>query len=179
MKKLLFTLCAILLSVGAYAQKGQSAVGLNLNASPLMEKGVSLTNFGLSAKYQYGITDAVRAEATLGYDFKAKGASLFEAGVNAHYLFKISEKAKIYPIVGLGYANIKAGGWYDYDDNSRSSRHDDDDDYSATTSKFYFNAGAGAEYALTSHLSANIEIKYQYIKMFSRLPISLGVTYKF
>lgn len=163
MKKLLIVLCAAALSLGAYAQKGTSAVGLNLNVTPSLEKNAKLTNFGVAAKYQYNFTDGFRGEVDLGYDFKAKGISVFEAGINLNYLFNIGEKFKIYPIVGVGYANLKASGFGG----------------SASTNKIYVNAGLGLEYDLTEHFAVNLEAKYQYIKDFSRMPISIGVAYKF
>lgn len=180
-------MCAIMLSIGAFAQKGEQAVGINLNVSPCLESGASLTNFGLSAKYQYGITDAIRVEGALGYDFKAKGVGIFEVGANAHYLFNVTDKIKIYPLVGLGYANVSGWG---YDTSCKVTGFNPvtgepiveklgDDSDSGSASKVYFNVGAGAEYALTDRFGINFELKYQYIKDFSRLPISLGVTYKF
>ena len=39
--------------------------------------------------------------------------------------------------------------------------------------------GVGGQYDLNDKLAVNLEIKYQYIKNFNRLPISLGVAYKF
>ena len=164
MKKLLFLFCAMAISLGAFAQKGESAVGINLNVSPCLEEGASLTNFGIAAKYQYGITDALRGEAVLGYDFKAKGVGFFELGVNVDYLFKVANNFKVYPLVGLGYANAIFG-------------EDGDDDLS--TSRLYVNVGVGAEYSLTERIAVCIEAKYQYMKDFSRLPITLGVAYKF
>ena len=180
MKKLLVILSAMALSIGAFAQKGESAVGINLNASPCLEKGASLTNYGVAAKYRYGITDALRGEAVVGYDFKAKGFGFFEAGINVDYLFDLSSKFAVYPLVGLGYANIQGG--YDDDDDYgyyRSYGYDDDDDDSTSLSRFYFNVGIGAEYMVTNHIAVNLEVKYQYIQNFSRLPISLGIAYKF
>lgn len=178
-------MCAIMLSIGAFAQKGEQAVGINLNVSPCLESGASLTNFGISAKYQYGITDAIRVEGALGYDFKSKGIGIFEVGANAHYLFNVTDKIKIYPLVGLGYANVSGsyGGTYTVtgmDFNTGEPKWEQTEKGgSSSMSKFYFNIGAGAEYALTDRFGINFELKYQYIKDFSRLPISLGVTYKF
>lgn len=189
-------MCAMMLSVAAFAQKGESAVGINLNATPCLESGASLTNFGIAAKYQYNFTDPIRVEAVLGYDFKAKGVSVFEVGVNGHWLFNIGSKIKVYPIVGLGYANVKGlfsvgdiefDDDYDYDyikkySDCASRSYDDDDediDISDSSSKFYFNVGVGGEYAITDHLSACLEVKYQGISHFNRLPITIGVAYKF
>lgn len=39
--------------------------------------------------------------------------------------------------------------------------------------------GVRGEHAITSKLSAGLEIKYQYVKDFQRLPITIGATYHF
>ena len=64
MKKLFLMLCVALVSVGAFAQKGEQRVGLNLNY------GTEVANVGLGAKYQYGLTDAIRLEGGFDYFFK-------------------------------------------------------------------------------------------------------------
>lgn len=180
MKKVLFVACAFMLSIGAFAQKGQSAVSVNFGATPCLEQGVSLTNYGVAAKYQYGFTDGLRGEVVLSYDFKSEGIGFLEAGINVDYLFNIGSKFAIYPLIGVGYANIQGGIDFDFDDYSlRKSKKYDDDDYSSSINRFYVNAGLGAEYMISKHVGINLEVKYQYIKNFSRLPISLGVTYKF
>lgn len=199
MKRILF-LATLLIAVvsSVSAQKGQSAVGINLGAAPCLESGASLTNFEIGAKYQYGITDAIRLEGDLSYGFKSKGMDVFEISANAHYLFNIGDKIKVYPLVGIGYGHVGgdfSGGdidididipdiksrayaypGYNPDDEIDSS---DNDSSASSANKFLFNVGAGAEYALTSKLSVGIEVKYQYMSHFSRLPINLGVTYKF
>lgn len=197
-------MCAMAMSLATFAQKGESRVGLNLNISPCMESGASLTNFGLAAKYQYGLTDHFRLEGVIGYDFKAKGVGVFEVGANVHYLFKIGEKMKIYPIAGIGYANVSGIVSFDeaeYNaakDNYNAAKdnynkfygqatgsYDDEDDeidgksLSKSQSKFYYNLGAGFEYDFTNRLSASVELKWQGMKWFNRLPISIGVSYKF
>lgn len=209
MKRILF-LATLLIAVvsSVSAQKGQSAVGINLGAAPCLESGVSLTNFEIGAKYQYGITDAIRLEADLSYGLKSKGIDVFEVSANAHYLFNIGEKIKVYPLVGIGYGHI-GGGFsnndieYDYTPSTDDQEYDfysrayvdkdgnvvtgnkgeepgkNDDGNSTSANKFLFNVGAGAEYALSSKLSVGLELKYQYMSHFSRLPITVGVTYQF
>ena len=160
MKKYLLVALFTIFGAGAFAQKGVIGFGVNFNYTPCLEDGADLNHFGVSGKMQYGITDALRGEFVLGYDFEEKGISVFETGANLHYLFNITDKFRVYPIVGVGYANLnyKYGG---------------DDD------KVYINGGAGAEYDITSCISVGAEVKYQFIEDFNRLPISLGVTYKF
>lgn len=198
MKKVLLSFCVAISALCASAQSaGDMAAGLNLGVAPSLESGKSVTNFGLGAKFQYNVTDPIRLEADLDYWFKAKGVDVFDITVNAHYLFHFGEKLSVYPLIGIGYAHLGAGsakGGYD------SGYNDNDNDWSAwaaaasgypgamptapeskssSASKFVLNVGVGAGYSLTEKISVGAEIKYQYIKDFSRLPISVGVTYKF
>ena len=177
-------------------EKGDFAFGLNFGVAPCLESGASLTNLGIGAKLQYNVSDPVRLEAAFDYGFKDKGFDIMTVGINGHYIFKVGEKFNIYPLVGVGYARLGYSldmGSFDYDDdlwanNSRYGYYDDDDnddddmdleDMTSSASKFYFNAGVGAEYALSNKFSIGVEAKYQYMKGFSRLPISIGVSYKF
>ncbi len=172
------------MSVTAFAQKGESAVGVSLGYTPVLQSGVSVSNFGLSARYQYGITDALRGEAIVGYDFKDNGMSFFTVGVNAHYLFNVGQKLQVYPLVGFGYANCKGSVSVEDEGDSRNNYYNNSDEEYAmieggSEGKFYYNVGLGAQYPLTDRLSANLEVKFQGIKDCNRLPISIGVIYKF
>ena len=186
MKKYLVAMCMTLVGLCASAQeKGDMAAGLNVGVAPCLESGASVTNFGIGAKFQYNVTNPIRLEAAFDYGFKNKGMAVMTLGVNAHYIFNLGEKFNVYPLVGLGYAHLGggvSGGDYDYDysyDWSRSSNFESEESGSSSASKFFFNVGVGAEYALNDKLSVGAEIKYQYIKDFNRLPINIGVTYKF
>lgn len=175
MKRVILSILVALTGMCAFAQKGQVATGVNVSYTPCLEKGVSFNNFGLSAKLQYGFTKSLRGELLVGYDFENKGISLFHASGNFHYLISVSERFKVYPVVGAGYGILFA-------DLGKISVH---------KGKFLINAGLGSEYDITDHLSIGIELKYQYItdfssqkkyqylKELSRLPISLGMAYKF
>lgn len=162
MKKLLLVALLALIGTSAFAQKEVIGVGLNFHYTPCLEDGADLNHIGVSGKFQYGITDAIRGEMQIGYDFKEKDISVFEAGVNLHYLFNITDKFRVYPIVGVGYANIN----YDF-----IVEQSDDE--------VYVNGGLGAEYDIANNFALSVEGKYQYIKDFTRLPISVGLIYKF
>lgn len=182
-------MCIALVGLCASAQqKGDMAVGLNLGVAPCLEKNASLTNFGIGAKFQYNVTKPIRLEADVDYWFKDKGMDVFDVSANVHYIFNFGEKLSVYPLVGIGYGRVGFGGFsFDEDDFDYYSRgwlddlDDDYEDYEGGTSanKFLFNVGVGAEYALSSRFSVGLEIKYQYMKDFSRLPISIGATYRF
>ena len=191
MKKVIIALCMLLTgAVASYAQEGQMAVGINLGVAPCLETG-GPTNFGLGAKFQYNVTDPIRVEANLEYWFKAKEVSVFDVYANIHYLIPIADKFKLYPLAGIGYANLHMStpkieipdipnipGIPGLDLDDILGELEDVDD-SANASRFLFNIGVGAEYDITDNLTANFEFYYQYMKDFNRLPIKLGIAYKF
>ena len=154
MKKfLLIAVLSALVSFGASAQQGVAAVGVNLNFSPCVESGAS----------HNPITDGLRGEIQAAYDFKKDYVSVFTGAVNFHYLFNLGERFQLYPILGLGYGNI----------------HTSLGDLSDNASKFLFNVGVGGEVAVAKHFAISLEAKFQYMKYFKRVPISLGFAYKF
>lgn len=204
MKKFLLSACVALAAAGiASAQEGQMAAGINLGVVPSLEKNLDVTNFQLGAKFQYGITDAIRAEADLEYGFKSKGISVFDVTVNGHYLIDVAPKFKLYPLVGIGYASVKQswGGNVSFSDFLEDYGYSEDyfdklpgyvqdkiedefdklagKSHSESVSRFVFNVGLGGEYDVTDNIAVNLEFKYQYMKDFSRMPILLGVSYKF
>ena len=54
-----------------------------------------------------------------------------------------------------------------------------DNDHSESWDKFAFNVGIGAEYEIARNLAADFEFKYQYMQDYGRLPILVGLSYKF
>lgn len=180
MKKLLMIVSFIALGiVTAFAQKGEKAIGINLGY------GSEVSNVGLGAKFRYGITDAIRTEASFDYFFKKDGLSMWDINLNAHYLFHLSDKLNVYPLAGLTYTNWKMAG-YDIDlgnfegfGNDWGDYVEDSTDESSKSGKFGVNLGAGIEYGLTSNLSIGFEVKYQLIADFNQAVLGIGVAYKF
>lgn len=186
MKKIFFVITLCVIALGAHAQKGEKAVGIGLNY------GTEISNLGFGAKFQYGVTDAIRTEASFDYFLKKDGASMWDINVNVHYLFPVADKFKVYPLVGLTYANSKVDmGW----SNDSMSPEDIQDlidagiinDASEITgetsseneSRVGVNLGAGIQYDLSSKFAINFEVKYQLIKDFNQAVFGLGVAYKF
>ena len=187
MKKLFMV--AIILMVGvsvAMAQKDVKAVGLNLNY------GSEIKNVGIGAKFQYGITDAVRGEASFNYYLEKDGLSMWDLNANIHYLIDVAEKIKVYPLAGIGYANFKSSWGFEYDEEydygdyyslkSRNGWDYDEEDMeggSVNSGEIVVNLGVGAEYQLNEKLSIGAELKYQIIDNFNQIVLGVGVTYKF
>ncbi len=192
MKKVFFALClAVAGFSAANAQEGQMAAGINIGVAPSLEGEGSPTNFGIGAKFQYNVTDPIRVEADVEYWFKSKGISVFDISANVHYLIPIIDNLRIYPLVGIGYANCHFSGMDidipeinlpdipGVDLSGMLGSLERDIDTSSNASRFLFNIGAGAEYDITENLVANFEFKYQYLKDFNRMPIQIGIAYKF
>lgn len=180
MKKLLLLVAILMAGMSVYAQKGVKAVGLNL------DYGTEISNVGFTGKFQYGITNAIRVEPAFTYYLKKDGVNLWDITANVHYLFNVTPKFTVYPLVGIGYAHTKASfsddledympdGWsMNYEGEEMS-----DDEGSSSSGNFCANFGAGAEYKLTDKLSIGAEFKYQLIDNFNQFVIGIGATYKF
>ena len=69
MRKLFLTAVIALLSIGAFAQEGRAYLGGQL-AYP-----TDIESLGVGLKGGYGITDAIRAQATFDYFLKKNNAS--------------------------------------------------------------------------------------------------------
>lgn len=149
-------------SVPAFAEQGDPALGLNLGVAPSVSD-LSYTNFGLGLKFQYGLTDHLRGEAEFTYWCESNSISAFELAVNFHYMFDVVNRFQMYPIIGLGYGQPRC------ETNIGKVSYD----------RFLFNLGVGGEYEFSSHWVGTAELKYQYMKDFSRLPITVGIAYKF
>lgn len=179
MRKLFFTFIVSLISICSFAQtKGDKAVGINLSYA------TKNSNIGIGVKGQYNITDAIRTEASFDYFLKKDGLTVWDINVNAHYLFPVANKIKIYPLAGLTYTHWnssfsfevpKIAGYY----GSYGNDEDYDLDSSSSTGKIGVNLGGGASYELTDQLLLNAEIKYQLISDYNQAVFSVGIAYKF
>ena len=159
MKKLFLILALCFVSVAGFAQRqGDVAVGGNIGIAPCIEKDMNFTNFGLGLKAQYNVSDPVRLEMDLDYWATDKQKGVVDLTANVQYLFKIVDDFMVYPTVGIGYGHLNGN-----------------DVWSAN--RFVINAGVGGEYRFNSKISCGLEIKYQYMKDFQRLPITIGMTY--
>lgn len=156
MKKFLTIAIVALLGVAtASAQKGQMAVGGNLLY------GTEINSVGLGAKFQYGIIDHLRGEASFNYYFQNKGFRMWDLNANAHYLFDITEKFRAYPLAGLTVVNKS---YADIDDS---------------ITRFGLNLGGGCEYDVTPNVVLNAEFKYSIVSTIDQAVFSVGAAYKF
>lgn len=169
MKKLFVTISLALISLGAFAQKGEQNVGAHLLY------GTDMEIFGVGVKYQNNLTDAIRLEGVFDYYPKSDGFSMFDVNVNGHYLFPITDKVTLYPLVGINYTHWKQS-LFDGDDEDEWF-YDDEEDVSMNDGSIGLNIGGGVQYKLTDKIRIGAELKYQTISGFNTPVVGFGVTY--
>lgn len=152
------------MSVQAQSVKGDMAAGVNLAYGT--KDGFS--NFGIGAKFQYNLSDAIRIEPSATYFLKKDYTKMWDVNVNFHYLFNVAEKFTVYPLAGVSLVGVK----FDFGDF-------DFGEVSASDTKFGANLGAGAQYWLTESFALNFDVKYQIVSDFDRPVFSLGGVVKF
>lgn len=168
----------LFISTSVFAQqKGEMAVGLNLNYGT----NSTLSNMGLGAKFQWTVINNLRLEPSFNYyfgkSFEFVQYNMWDAGINAHYLFPIGNEKRfmLYPLVGIGLLGMSV----DYDGEFEGLYDEVYNVGSYSSSDFAFNIGGGVEYLLTDRISLGAEIKYQIVSGWNRPIFTLGATYKF
>lgn len=165
MKRLLTIVSVILVSLGAFAQKGEKNIGAHVLY------GTEIEQFGLGAKFQYNVTDAIRLEAVGDYFPESDDWSMFDINLNGHYLFHFANKFIAYPLVGINYTRVTVdlsdlNDGYIYEDLGKES-----------DGSIGFNIGGGIQYNLTDKLRIGAELKYQTISGWNTPMIGIGLTY--
>lgn len=159
-------MCVVLLSVGAYAQeKGTFAVGAELGYGTSSD----VKTLGPGIKAQYNFTDNIRGELGATYWFKKDHISSVDVYANAHYLLKLADSFKIYPLAGVGYASTKRHEFTDADNRLHDSH---------TSTDIFFTAGAGLQLDMTDNFGFNAEYRYQ-MNVGSRSMFAAGIFYRF
>lgn len=191
MKKLLLIVCAMTLSLGAFAQKGKSEVGINFDIAPTFSTKPVSANIGVGAKYRYGISNKFRLDANFTYLFPSlteldeeefDKIKMWDVNVNIQYLLKLKDKLTFYPLVGLGYIDVSCKDDYDSKGNPIQDANHDKDliDAGGKSHNIVLNVGAGLEYTISEHLNAGIELKYPVmVSHVDPVIFTLGVCYKF
>ena len=137
----------MLMSIGAFAQDGKMALGVNLGFAAY---GDSYYPFGLGVKGQYELIKNVRAEAAANYWLPKNSSGVMDINVNLHYLIELSDGAHFYPIAGVCYSSTHGDTWKTLTGGQEQM--------------FGFNVGAGVEYFLSETIKVNADLKYQHSK---------------
>ena len=143
MKKIILIMAVIFgFAANANAQAGKSAVGVDFNIGT----GDSYTNYGIGAKYQYGLTDAWRGEVDFNYYFKKDFVTYWDADIDIQYVFNLGA-INVYPLAGLSFIGMSV-------DASQLIPG-----ASTTATSFGMNYGAGIEYPISDSFKLSAEFK--------------------
>lgn len=157
MKKLMLMAVMMLMSIGAFAQAGKMAVGTQLGYAGY---GDGYNPFGIGAKFQYGLTDAIRGELSYNYWFPKDDLGCWDANLNFHYLVDLADNMKVYPLAGVTLVGFHG-------------------DHSTSDKPIGFNIGAGLQYMVSQDIYLFAEAKYQSAKKTITNEYSyMGYTYK-
>ncbi len=161
----------VMTTVTANAQeKGDMAAGVKLGFAT--SNGYS--HLGAGAKFQYNILDPLRLEGSFTYFLpKEMGGglvsaktSMWDASVNAHWLFGLGDKVNLYPLAGLGIFGVT------------SKAEVLGIGASVSTNDFALNLGGGVDFKISQSIALNAEAKYM-IAGGGLLVLSAGVGFMF
>ena len=172
MRKLFLTAVIALLSIGAFAQEGQAYLGGQL-AYP-----TDIKSLGIGVKGGYGITDAIRTQATFDYFLKKDNVSCWDLNLDVHYLFPLGDNIKVYPLAGLTYLRCSVDGFTQTVSTPAGSITVGSNE-SYSDGNLGVNLGGGFQYDLSEKFALNAEVKFQIIKNSNQGVISAGFLYKF
>lgn len=153
MKRILFSLLLVFVTLTVSAQQGTQSVGFNVGYA------FDSNNATLGLDYRYNITDSWRLAPSMTMLVKNDGLSAFALDMNAHYVFPIAEMVGFYPLAGLSLSFWDFAG------------------YDAT--RFGANLGLGAEVYATSNVTVGLEVKYNIISDFDQALAAVRVAYSF
>ncbi len=159
MKKLFLVALLAIISIGAYAQKGQGNQQLGFNIGYAFDS----ENATLGVDYRYNITDAIRFNPGVTYFTKNDGLSAWAIDMNLHYVVPLGDSFSFYPLAGLDLSFWKFGH----------------KDYSDNATRFGANIGLGGEFYATSLLTVGVDLKYNIIKDFDQAMFAVRVGYNF
>ena len=164
MKKVLFTICMMLMGTVAFAQQGDMFVGGNVSY------GTDAEMLGIGPKFQYTFIENWRGEASFNYFLEKNDVNVMDFNANVHYLIPITGNLTLFPLGGLCYYYVSGDEIEIYEGHSRKTSYSD--------GKLGINLGCGIEYPITDRLKATGETKYQFVDKFDQLVFSIGLAWK-
>lgn len=178
MKKTIMLALALLMSAGAFAQRGEMSIGLRgsyfqeESGSFWSNSGGYKDHFGVGLQFTYGITDGLRVAPGVNYFFKHEGLTAFDANVDLHYLIPIVPRLKVYPILGASIVYKKSEIVFEPSPGEQIPHTNEDTEGGV-------NLGAGVQFDLCRNWFVNADYTYKAVSNVERGYVSLGVGFRF
>lgn len=174
MKKVIALMGFLALGLGnTFAQdvEKKHAAGVDINYATQVD------NVGIGVKYQWKVGKKKRLyiEPNFHYYLPKNGMKVLDVGVNFKWAFKLIDKLKVYPLVGLGYSNT------DYGTLENAKKYHDSGSLTqaqTTETKLEWNIGVGAQYDFSDKWAGTFEFKRANINN-GMLIFGVGALYKF
>jgi hypothetical protein len=130
-------------------------------------------NAGVGLVVQKFWGEQFRVNVYGNYFFEHNNARMIEFGGDFNYVFPLTKKMGIYPVLGIGYSIVKLKGVNEAPPGvSLPEDYGDDSD-----GAIHFDFGVGYEYYFTPTVKGLAEVKYRYAKDYGRTLFSLGIAY--
>ena len=153
MKRILFAIVLMFVTLTVSAQQGTQSVGFNVGYA------FDSNNATLALDYRYNITESWRLAPSMTMLVKNDGLSAFALDLNAHYVFPVAEMVGFYPLAGLSLSFWDFAGY--------------------NSTRFGANIGLGAEVYATSNITVGLEVKYNIIQDYDQALAAVRIGYSF
>ena len=165
-KRVAFVAVAALIVCFSASAQQQGAVSAGGRLT--MGAGDDYANFGVGAMVRYNVAKPLRLEVSGDYFLPNKDISMWDANLNAQWLFPVSERFVLYPLVGVNIMGMTGTAVNKYGFGVKNG--------------FAPNFGVGADFWLNNKVALNFDAKYRVgFGEFDldRLCISVGIVFNF
>lgn len=165
MKKALLLLIGLLLTLPAlHAQfEGTWGIGTHVGYASAIKRP------GAGIHLHYYQTNNLRIAPSFSYFLEAKGQQLWMAETDLHYILPLNYAASLYPLAGIHYSNWRYTPKADGVATGEGVTHH----------RPGASLGLGFQHDIRYRVRANLEMKYQFIKDYSQLFITIGFGFWF
>lgn len=160
----LLLLVAVAPGMSAQIQRGEKTLGVKTGYISHNKSAVA----GLT--FQYALSSRIRIAPEIGCAFRHHNEDALLIDLNVHMPFGVGgEQVALYPLAGVTF-------------NSWATHRvsvPDEADVTTHTNRFGANLGAGFDLRCSSTLRLNIEAKYTFVKSYSGVLLTAGISYVF
>jgi Opacity protein and related surface antigens len=166
MKKAVFFVATLFITLSVFAQKDAKSVNFSLNY------GTEIESVGIGGQFTYNLSERFRVAPDFTYFLENNNWKEWDLNLNAHYLFPLNDsKITIYPIAGFILTH------WSFDDGTEAGSNKPT---SLSATKVGFNLGGGMQYAFSNTFFFRGELKYNSTsEYYNQTVISAGLGFNF